>query len=82
MPRVQYIITDGNGTNRGSVSMRIPKRVAMITEWLKQASKAIKYDFSEWQTFKSYASTDVVYYDLRNPRYEFRATLVIDRNAE
>ena len=81
MPRVQYVIADANGVSRGNVEMHAPERMSLLTEWLKQVSETINYDFSDWHTFNSYASRDVVYYDLRKPKYEFRATLVIDKKA-
>lgn len=81
MPRVQYVISDASGVSRGIVDMCAPNYMSLLTEWLKQASEALRYDFSDWHTFNSYTSRDVVYYDLRQPRYEFRATLVIDKKA-
>lgn len=82
MPRVQYVIADANGVHRGHADMKTPKRMALLTEWLKSASRAIPYNFKDWTTFQSYASTNMVYYDLRQPKHEFKATLVIDRSVQ
>lgn len=79
--RLQYVIADQN-TKRGTINFVPPKQVTKMDAWYRAACKQVGLDPESWGIFNSYASDSIVYFDLRIPNREFKATLVIDRKAQ
>jgi hypothetical protein len=77
MPRAQYVITNENGTNRGSVRIEEPKDKTKVVSWAKNFFDAIDGDYDRWVLFNSRMNSQKVYLDLRQPRYEFKAEVII-----
>jgi len=77
MPRAQYVITDENGTNRGSVRIEEPMDKTKVASWAKNFFDEIDGDYDKWMLFNSRMNSQKIYLDLRQPRYEFKAEIII-----
>jgi len=77
MPTAQYVVTDGNGTNRGSVKIEKPTNKDDAVSWAKQFFSTMDINFDDWVLFNYRINSQKVYLDFRQPRYEFRAEVIV-----